>query len=454
MGQVKGGQVARVSRAAVLAVVLLAACSEKSPADRLASAYEKTVAEGTAKLFQRMRITPAADAEDQSPQVITGRGDMDFGKRRGTVTATVNGQEITTVVSGGDVFLRMPNLAVAAAGREWFRMDFEALTEATGVEGLGEVFQSQSNDPGSALLYLEGVAGEVEKIGEERIRGANTTWYGATVDLAKAADAAPDEETAEAIRAQSEVFSLTRMPVEMWLDSEGRVRRILQKIDYSRAAQGGRFRAGTLPASAEITQEYYDFGTAVSVQVPPSDDVAQFSEVLGRIERGEGSGTASPATDALVPRLLSEVPAGYEQQPDIVGDTGPSDLEKAIRDDTDDDAREVLTADRFVAGYQRMWAKGEEATIILFLYEFEEPAGAAHYLQRTLDAIAADGDTETFDVPGVPGGRGLRSTDEEDPAAVVLMTRAGYLAQVVVTGPDASSSLPLDLARQQYEKLG
>lgn len=454
MGQVKGGQVSRVLRAVLPAVVLLAACSEKSAEDRLATAYEKTVAEGTAKLFQRMRITPAADAEDPSPQVITGRGAMDFVKRRGTVTSTVNGQEVTTVVSGGDVFLRMPNLAVAAAGREWFRMDFEALTEASGVEGLGEVFQSQSNDPGSALLYLEGVAGEVEKIGEERIRGANTTWYGATVDLAKVADAAPDEETADAIRAQSEVFALTRMPVEVWVDSEGRVRRVLQKIDYSKAAKSGRFRAGTLPASAEMTQEYYDFGTAVAVEVPPSDEVAQFSEVLGRIERGEGSGTASPETDALVPRLLDQVPAGYEQQPDIVGDTGPSDLEKAIRDDTEDDARQVLTADRFVAGYQRMWAKGEEATIILFLYQFEEPGGAAHYMQRTVDAIADDGNTETFEVPGVPGGRGLRSTNEEEAAAVVLMTRGGYLAQVVVTGADSSSSLPLELARQQYEKLG
>lgn len=443
----------KVLRAVLPALVLLAACSQSSPADRLASAYENTVAEGTAKLFQRMKITPGADAEDRTPQVITGRGAMDFVKRRGEVVSTVNGQEITTVVSGGDIFLRMPNLAVAAAGREWFQMDFEELTSATGVEGLGEVFQSQSNDPGSGLIYLEGVAGKIEKIGEERIRGASTTWYGATVDMEKAAEAAPDEETAEAIRSQSKVFSISRMAVEVWLDGEGRVRRILQKVDYSKAAKSGRFRAGTLPASAEMTQEYYDFGTDVSVQVPPRDEVAQFSEVLGRIERGEGSGTATPETDALVPRLLSEVPEGYEQQPDIVGDTGPSDLEKAIRDDTQDDAREVLTADRFVAGYQRMWAKGEEATIILFLYQFEKPEGAAHYLQRTIEAIAEDG-AETFEVPGIPGGRGLRSTSADDPGAVVLMTRGGYLAQVVVSGPDATGSVPTDLARQQYEKLG
>src|ERR671924_63589 len=59
----------------------------------------------------------------------------------------------------------------------------------------------------------------------------------------------------------------------------------------------------------------------------------------------------------LAKALEIAVPEGYILQPDQVGDTGPSDLEKAVRDDGEDDAREVLTRTRFVRGYQRMWSR-------------------------------------------------------------------------------------------------
>ncbi|MGH9282768.1 MAG: hypothetical protein ACRD0S_07505, partial [Acidimicrobiales bacterium] len=248
-------------------------------------------------------------------------------------------------------------------------------------------------------------------------------------------------------------FSLTRIPVEVWVDSQGRARRILQTFDYSTALASGRFDQGSLPTKVETTLELYDFGAPVTVEVPAADEVAQLSAALDRIQRGDGSGTASAATDALVPRLLSDLPDGYEQQPDIVGDTGPSDLEKAIRDDTEPDARKVLTDDRFVAGYQRLWAKGNDAQVIVFVYEFEQAAGATHYLERIQASITED-TTTAFEVPDVPGAVGVRSTNAENPAAVVLMTRGPFMAQVVVSGPDSGSSVPLDLARQQHDKLG
>src|SRR5438132_12335493 len=62
--------------------------------------------------------------------------------------------------------------------------------------------------------------------------------------------------------------------------------------------------------------------------------------------------TAAGANAAarLATLLIADLPAGYIQQPDTVGDTGPSDLAKAARDDGKPDAAGALTADRFLAG--------------------------------------------------------------------------------------------------------
>lgn len=444
----------RVLKFVLPAAALVAGCSAgKIPVEVVADAPAETVAEGTASLSQRLKITPAGGA-GASPVVLTAKGSIDFARGRGTIVTDFGEEAVEAVFAGGTTYGRLPALAGEGGGRGWFRIGADSLGQAVGVEGLGNLVQSQSSDPSAALQYLRGVTGAVQKVGRERIRGVDTTWYETTVDLARAADRAP-KEAGRAIRQISETFAVDRVPVEVWIDSRGRARRLLQRVDFAEAAATGRFPPGSLPALVEVTIEFYDFGAPVSVTIPAAADVTDLSTALDRRGSGAGSGTASPATDALEARLLGDVPPGYEQQPDRVGDTGPSDLEKAIRDDTRPDAREVLTADRFVAGYQRLWVKQGSSNIVDFVYEFEAPEGAAHYMERMLEGLTADEDDVTaFDVAAVPGARGLRTVDPEDPAAVIVLTRGRFLAQVVVSGPDAGTNLAVELARQQYDRLG
>ena len=54
----------------------------------------------------------------------------------------------------------------------------------------------------------------------------------------------------------------------------------------------------------------------------------------------------SPASDALAAKMIATVP-GHSLQPDSVGDTGPSDLNKAADDDGEPGARAVLVKDGF-----------------------------------------------------------------------------------------------------------
>ena len=218
-----------------------------------------------------------------------------------------------------------------------------------------------------AAEYLRGASGAIDELRHEKVRGIDTTHYRATIDINKAAAAAPDTARA-AIKQISETFGIVRVPVDAWIDDDGRARRISETIDYSRAKSSPTLPANSLPKRVQVTLEYYDFGTPVTAPVPPSDQVADFGDLLAQLRAG--SGTETPATGLLAGRLVTDVPPGYLRQVDSVGDTGPSDLEKAVRDDGEPDARSVLVADGFVAGYQRLWAKGDDAKIIDFVYEF------------------------------------------------------------------------------------
>ena len=442
--------------AAVAAVVLAGACSPASPADRVAAAPARTIAEGSARVTQRIVLVAGDEDEGSEPSVTTARGTVDFDDHEAAMTVTAGGETFDVVVQGTTVYRHVPELA-AAAGRDWVRIDLDELAGAAGVEGLAELLESQSSDPSAALGYLRGAAGAVRTVGEESIRGARTTWYEATVDVEKAAAGAPAAQR-ETIRSARELFGITTIPTDVWIDGDGRVRRMKQSIDYSAAGRSERFPAGSLPERMEVTVEFHDFGAPVAVTIPPAEEVADYAEILERARKGQGSGTASPETEALVPRLLAEVPAGYELQPDDVGDTGPSDFEKAVRDDGSPDAREVLEADGFVAGYQRLWTREEDGTIIDFVYRFSAPGGAERYRDRTLASFREEtggAQVSELSVPDVPGARGVRIVEDDEHTAVVFVVRNGFLGQVVVVGPDAATdAVPVALGRHQYERLG
>ena len=436
-------------KATVPAVVLAAACgSGASPDERVVAAPAETVASRTARLWQRIEVTPGDGGADGEPTVAVAKGVIDFANRQGSMTVAAGEEEFEVVFRGTTLYEHLPEIA-GAAGKEWLRIDLDEVGGPAELEGLSDLLQAQSDDPATALWSLHG-AGQVSRIGKEAIRGARTTWFEATVDVDKAAAAAPAEQQA-ALGRIKEAFGVTRIPTDVWIDGDGRVRRLKQTLDYTGAAQVG---SGSLPEKVELTLELYDFGTPVSVRLPPPDDVADYAEVVERAENGEGSGTATPATEALVARLLAQLPPGYEQEPDSVGDTGPSDFEKAVRDDGGPDARQVLQADGFVAGYQRLWTKGEESTVIDFVYQFSGPPGAAHYLERTMATFTDEGTTSELAVPGVPGAKGIRIAEDDEHTAVVFLTRGPFLAQIVVIGRDAMTDVPVELARQQYDRLG
>ncbi|HVW33265.1 MAG TPA: hypothetical protein VHL53_12050, partial [Acidimicrobiia bacterium] len=162
--------------------------------------------------------------------------------------------------------------------------------------------------------------------------------------------------------------------------------------------------------------------------------------------------------DDLGQRLDLEVPDGYVVQPEERDDTGPSDLEKAISDDGGDDAREVFTRDRFVRGYQREWALDDDDTIVSYVYQFADQAGAEDYTKRVTADAGSPGDgvtAATFDVPEIAGAVGVTGSDGTFSTATVTFAKGPYSVQLLVTStkPDGLESLVTSLAGEQYSKL-
>jgi hypothetical protein len=163
--------------------------------------------------------------------------------------------------------------------------------------------------------------------------------------------------------------------------------------------------------------------------------------------------------EELEARLVALVPGEFTLQPDDVGDTGPSDLAKAVRDYGSPGAEQALRSEGFVRGYQRLWIGPGDAEIIVFLYQFETPAGADAHFERAranLTAVAPPGAT-TFIVNGIPPSQSMTvagsSTDLS--AAIVLFASGVFNVQVVCNGPELTDlqARASAVAKDQYDRL-
>ena len=162
--------------------------------------------------------------------------------------------------------------------------------------------------------------------------------------------------------------------------------------------------------------------------------------------------------DELAKAISISAPEGYILQPDQVGDTGPSDIVKASRDDGGDDAQEFLARTGFLRGYQRMWSRSESDDFIIYLYQFATPAGAAEYTNRvTADATtpAPDVTLGQFPVTEISGAVGVNATAKAFANSSVTFVKGPYSVQVIVnsTTPVGLQSLATALAEEQYSRL-
>jgi len=178
---------------------------------------------------------------------------------------------------------------------------------------------------------------------------------------------------------------------------------------------------------------------------------------------GNGGGSSAPATTTTVrpaapttkaptepaaangpaAYILRTVPSGFVLQPEARTDTGPTDFDKAVRDDVSANGETALRNAGFVDGYQRTWTSvgGLDRNTVL-LYRFRTPQGAAGYVDHWLATLTAAGtgvNPRVFEPPLVSDGVGVAVNSAGATTAVVVVARGNYAVQVVAEGASGTN---------------
>jgi hypothetical protein len=189
----------------------------------------------------------------------------------------------------------------------------------------------------------------------------------------------------------------------------------------------------------------------------PGDRPAKTSTTNGDGAKAKGASTTQADPEELEALMVSEVPTGYVLQPDDVGDTGPSDLDKAARDQGEDPAesRAFLEEAGFRRGYQRLWLDPERRRIIVFVYEFTDRAGALSQLDEASELAEAQGIVATGSIEGILGSTVLHAPAPLGATAAGMFVKGSSAVQVIADGDTRAEaeSILTRVARDQFDRL-
>lgn len=226
-------------------LLLLVACGgQPSDALRVAAAPGVTVQAGTARMARE-----ATSVSDDGGATLTGEGFVDFAQDRSVLIlpeaperadGTPQPAEIRWI--GDEVFVRAGG---TGADGVWTRIELRQ----------GGGLHQFAGDPILALLLLRGVTDDLEVVDETVVRDVPVTHYRAGVDARLAADQSTSEGRAALAMLATALPEPPVLPVEVWIDEAGRVRR----LSYSVELPGRTF---------DTTVEFFDFGDEATVETP------------------------------------------------------------------------------------------------------------------------------------------------------------------------------------------
>ena len=192
----------------------------------------------------------------------------DFGRAAGQELG-----EAEFIFEDAVLYMRFPALARALPEVEpWIRFDAEQFASDREL-GLGHLSQLGQGDPSQTLDYLRGASENVKEVGDEDVRGAETTHYRTTVDLDRVAEEAPEQR--RAVQRLIEMSGVKEVPTDVWIDDDDRVRRLRLAWEDVRFADRQEL-------DMTLTTELFDFGVEVDVEAPPREEVTDIGDLLGR----------------------------------------------------------------------------------------------------------------------------------------------------------------------------
>ena len=250
-------------------------------AQAVAAALARTQAAGSARI---MTSSEVGTGEHNVP--VNASGTVGFANKSADLTETLPGGQGTgeTRFVNGVLYERLPGDLVSrlSGGKPWISLDVAKLSQQ-GDGSLQQLMTDSPTDPTQMLGFLQG-AGSVTKDGQDTVGGVPTTHYTVLIDLDKAG-AQQGSVGKHAIQAlEAEIGSHT-MPAQVWIDNQGRLRKITMHETLSGAPASttddhGTDQENSGHVSFSFTATLSDFGVPVTVTAPPADQVADLTQKL------------------------------------------------------------------------------------------------------------------------------------------------------------------------------
>jgi hypothetical protein len=214
---------------------------------------------------------------------ITAHGYLDERNHSGEMTLDLSNLPGAAALSGGEagtiqvlfqypvLYLHLPFLAgKLPEGKTWLKLDLTKAAQAAGVN-LAQLSSLDQADPAQLLEYLRASSGGVTTVGHESIEGASTIHYRATLQLSSVLARLPagDQAAARAALEKLGHGAESGIPVDVWVDTQGRVRRVQVSFGGGSAAS----------MSGMVTIDYTSYGPVPPVVPPAAGEVLDESSL-------------------------------------------------------------------------------------------------------------------------------------------------------------------------------
>lgn len=230
----------------------------------------------------RYTLTTATEV-DGVEVVFAGEGVLDWVADEGETTYAVPAGQINQRLLGRRTMLALPQQP---------GIFFQLRTADVATTPVGGTI-----DP-TAQLHLLAAVSKATVMGQAEVRGEATTRYRGTYDVARALRGATDPVQQASLKALlGPGATMAEASYDVFLDSDGRLRRLEQTLEVP-AAAGGK------PQTLKTTLELYEFGVEVTVKGPPGGMIRDGAPILAALRSALPSPKKAPA-----PPVASAVPS-------------------------------------------------------------------------------------------------------------------------------------------------
>jgi len=161
------------------------------------------------------------------------------------------------------IYMKMGMLQKMTGGKPWIKISTSQLSKKSGMNF--DQLMNRAQDQANPITYTKmfTTSADVRKVGQQTVRGVQTTHYTGTVDLTKAY-AKLDPKLRK--QAQSQMQALKKVKFDLFADNQ----QLPRKIVMHGNAQGTKY---------STTMLYSDFGEPVHVAAPPAAQTTDGSKL-------------------------------------------------------------------------------------------------------------------------------------------------------------------------------